>query len=66
MKNDKTKPDIKRVKFTVSLGDGYCEYSYKIYVDEEESIRSIYEKLCRAVDSPMSEGRFVYAGRRLL
>lgn len=34
-----------KVKWKISIDDGYCEYRYRIRISENESISSVYEKI---------------------
>ena len=40
---------IKKARFTISIDDGFGEYSYKVRLDENCSIDTIATFICRAL-----------------
>lgn len=43
------KKAVERARFTISVDDGYGEYSYKVWLDESLSIDQIMNKVCKAL-----------------
>lgn len=43
--------------FTVSVNDGYCEWSYPLLISNEMSIYAVMEILCAALNIEVPEGK---------
>ena len=47
---------VKKTKWRLTIGDGFCEWEYEIKIPGDESCWTIYKKICKLFHSRVDTG----------